>query len=410
MSQHVALTNGSYATTISAAGGGGSNLGELQLTRWRQDLTTDADGWFLYLRDLDSGALWSASHLPVRHPADRCTTQMGADRAVIIREDADIVVRTDVVVARNADLECRRYTITNSGATPLRLQLTTYAEVALATADADAGHPAFSKLFIQTAHVVALGAVVASRRPRNPDEPAVHLIHALMVPQEMSGDALELETDRLRFIGRGRTTANPVALDAGHTLSATTGDVLDPVLALRRVIELPAGATVRVYALLAAGYNRDALESLIAGTSRDNADTLFRHLGDLPDAEPVTFSPPPVFRPAPRVDASAPTTEPLQYFNGFGGFTAAGTEYVIRIDSRTDGLAWPPLPWANVVASETAGFVATEAGPGFTWSGNSRLNRLTPWSNDPVSDPQGEAIYLRDDDRGDFWSPTPAPV
>ncbi len=404
------ISNGSYATTISAAGGGGSQLGDVQLTRWRQDLTTDADGWFLYVRDLDSGALWSGSYLPVRQSADRYTSQMGADRAVIIREDDQVVVRTDVVVARDADLECRRYTITNTGATHRRLQLTTYAEVALATADADAGHPAFSKLFIQTAHVAALGAVVASRRPRDPDERAVHLIHALIAPHGVPTGVLELETDRLRFIGRGRTTANPMALDAGHALSGTTGDVLDPVVALRRVIDLPAGATVRVHALLAAGYDRDALESLIAETSRDNAATLFRHLGELPDAEPVTFAPLPVFRPAPRVDASAPTTEPLQYFNGFGGFTTDGTEYVIRIDSGTDGLAWPPLPWANVVASETAGFVATEAGPGFTWSGNSRLNRLTPWSNDPVCDPPGEAIYLRDDDRGEFWSPTPAPV
>lgn len=410
MNRHVALSNGSYLTTLSAAGGGGAQLGELQLTRWRQDLTTDADGWFLYVRDLDSGALWSAGYLPVRQSTDRYTAQMGVDRAVITREDAQVVVRTDVVVARDANLECRRYTITNTGSTHRRLQLTTYAEVALATADADAGHPAFSKLFIQTAYLPSLGAIVASRRPREADERPLHLIHALLVPQAISGHALELETDRLRFIGRGRTTANPIALDAGHALSGTTGDVLDPVMALRGVLELPAGSTARVHALLAGGYDRDALVELIEHTSRDDAATLFRHRGDLPAAEPVTFAPPPVFHPAPRVEASAPTTEPLQYFNGFGGFTTDGTEYVIRLDSRADGLAWPPLPWANVVASEAAGFVATEAGPGFTWTGNSRLNRLTPWSNDPVTDPQGEAIYLRDDDRGEFWSPTPAPV
>ncbi len=410
MNRHAELSNGQYRATISAAGGGGSHLGELQLTRWRGDLTTDADGWFLYLRDLDSGELWSAAHVPVQRPADRYEVQLGANRAVIVREDAQIVVRTDVVVAPDTNLECRRYTLTNTGTAHRRIQLTTYAAIALATADADAGHPAFSKLFIQTAYVASLGAIVASRRPRGADEHPVHLIHALVCPPGTTADPMEVETDRMRFIGRGRSTANPVALDPGHVLSGTTGDVLDPVVALRRVVELPAGASVQVHALLAGGEDRAALEQLIAETVHDGAASLFRHLGELPEAESVTFAPPPVFKPAPLVEESAPTTESLQYFNGFGGFTTDGREYVIRMDSRADGLAWPPLPWANVIASEATGFVATEAGPGFTWRGNSRLNRLTPWFNDPVCDPQGEAFYIRDEERGVFWSPTPGPV
>ncbi len=410
MTRYAALSNGRYHATLSAAGGGCSQLGVVQLTRWRQDLTTDADGWFLYLRDLDSGAFWSAGHMPVQRPADRYEVQLGGDRAVITREDAGVVVRTDVVVAHDANLECRRYTITNNGTAHRRIQLTTYAAVALATADADAGHPAFSKLFIQTSYVASLGAIVASRRPRGADERPVHLIHALLAPQHGGGDAMEVETDRMRFIGRGRSTANPAALDSGHRLSGTTGDVLDPVVALRRVLELSPGASVQVHALLAAGPDRDALEQLIADTATDGAASLFHHLGELPEPEAVTFAPLTAFRPAALVDRAAPTTEPLEYFNGFGGFTADGREYVIRMDSHAHGLAWPPLPWANVIASETAGFVATEAGPGFTWRGNSRLNRLTPWSNDPVCDPQGEAIYIRDDEHEVFWSPTPAPV
>lgn len=102
--------------------------------------------------------------------------------------------------------------------------------------------------------------------------------------------------------------------------------------------------------------------------------------------------------------------ESLTFFNGYGGFSADGTEYVIRLDRDGDGLRWPPQPWTNVIANERVGFITSESGAGCTWSVNSRLNRLTPWYNDPVMDPHGEALYIRDEDSGAFWSPTPGPV
>ena len=84
------------------------------------------------------------------------------------------------------------------------------------------------------------------------------------------------------------------------------------------------------------------------------------------------------------------------------------TEYVIRVQPSA-GLI-PPAPWVNVVAHPTFGFAASDLGTGFTWSENSHDNRLTPWRNDPVGDPPGEAIYLRDDDSGRVWSATPLPA
>ena len=72
--------------------------------------------------------------------------------------------------------------------------------------------------------------------------------------------------------------------------------------------------------------------------------------------------------------------------------------------------ALPPQPWSNVVAHPTFGFVATESGSGYTWSRNSHDNRLTPWRNDPVSDPPGEAIFIRDEETAQFWSATPLPA
>ncbi|MDB4951702.1 MAG: hypothetical protein JWM27_4351, partial [Gemmatimonadetes bacterium] len=104
---------------------------------------------------------------------------------------------------------------------------------------------------------------------------------------------------------------------------------------------------------------------------------------------------------------SPPSTDPgpLRFDNGFGGLTAEG-DYSVRVRG---GLV-PPAPWCNVVSNPHGGFVASERGGGFTWAGNSYFYRLTPWHNDPVSDPAGEAVYLRDGETGELWSATPAPV
>ncbi len=101
-----------------------------------------------------------------------------------------------------------------------------------------------------------------------------------------------------------------------------------------------------------------------------------------------------------------PPAEPLQFPNGIGGFSDEGKSYTMTIL----GNQLPPQPWSNVVANKEFGFLITESGAGFTWSDNSRENRMTPWSNDPVSDPFGEVVYIRDQESGAYWSPTPRPV
>ncbi|HST62576.1 MAG TPA: hypothetical protein VLK84_27980, partial [Longimicrobium sp.] len=102
--------------------------------------------------------------------------------------------------------------------------------------------------------------------------------------------------------------------------------------------------------------------------------------------------------------------EELLFFNGHGGFSRDGREYVIRMPPGEHGPVRPPVPWTNVVANEHTGFLVSESGAASTWSGNSRENRLTPWSNDPVSDPHGEALYLRHEAGDRFWSPTAGPA
>ncbi|MFB3910193.1 MAG: GH36-type glycosyl hydrolase domain-containing protein [Candidatus Eisenbacteria bacterium] len=107
-------------------------------------------------------------------------------------------------------------------------------------------------------------------------------------------------------------------------------------------------------------------------------------------------------------------TDPdLLFDNGYGGFARDGASYEIRLDFRAGDPAdarRPPQPWCNVVANERFGFLVSESGAGFTWSGNSRLRRLTPWSNDPVLDPFGEALYIRDEESEAYWSPLPGPA
>jgi cyclic beta-1,2-glucan synthetase len=118
----------------------------------------------------------------------------------------------------------------------------------------------------------------------------------------------------------------------------------------------------------------------------------------------------PVAVPAasPSADTAGTRPEDLEWFNGFGGFAEDGREYVVRLGGA--GAALPPVPWTNVIAQERFGFACTEAGPGYTWSVNSHDNRLTPWNNDPVADPPGEALFVQDETTGAFWSATPLPA
>ncbi|HEY5337019.1 MAG TPA: protein ndvB, partial [Rhizomicrobium sp.] len=116
---------------------------------------------------------------------------------------------------------------------------------------------------------------------------------------------------------------------------------------------------------------------------------------------------PPARKPLiPAVPESPLPRPPMQFFNGLGGFANDGREYVTILENaeRT------PAPWINVIANPKFGFHVSADGSGFTWSVNSQQYQITPWSNDAVGDPPGEAIYVRDDDSGEVWGPTALPI
>jgi cyclic beta-1,2-glucan synthetase len=129
------------------------------------------------------------------------------------------------------------------------------------------------------------------------------------------------------------------------------------------------------------------------GTLADQTDALARGRKLPADLVPT--------RPAEPHVPDRPAIDGLLFANGTGGFTADGREYVIT--------GVPPAPWSNVIANPNVGCLATDSGCGYTWVGNSQANRLTPWSNDPVSDPPAEVVYVRDEETGHFWTPTPKP-
>ncbi len=413
------LSNSRYATVLSAAGTGYSTWNGLALTRWNGDPVEDNDGFFLYLRDLDSGACWSLGQQPVVTPEARRASRFSDGSAELRCEYAGIEAEMTVVVPGDADMELRRVILRNASDRPRRIELTSYAEVVLNARAADATHPAFSKLFVQTEWVAEQRALLARRRPRDVGEPVCWLVHALIG----DGDEVErphYETDRARFIGRGYSLAGPRALTGSIPLLRTVGNVLDPIVSLRRTVELPAGDSAQVMFLLGVASEREAALALATavdpfppsieggwrvapgGFSRQN-----------PQTTPALRATPPYPRRGTdgKTEQLVFNDEPLQFWNGYGGFSADGTEYVIRLQSDAGGrLKRPPLPWVNVIANPQFGFLTSETGAGYTWSQNSRENRLTPWYNDPVLDPHGEALYLRDEDDGAFWSPLPGPA
>ncbi|MDH5579936.1 MAG: glycosyl transferase, partial [Betaproteobacteria bacterium] len=132
--------------------------------------------------------------------------------------------------------------------------------------------------------------------------------------------------------------------------------------------------------------------------------TLQEQLNNLPEAEANV--PAPRRAPSAQAPQGVPAPAALEFFNGFGGFGAEGREYVTTLDAKR----WLPAPWINVVANPAFGFQAAVEGSGYTWSGGSRENQLTPWSNDPVTDRPGEVLYVRDEDSGELWGPTALPM
>lgn len=568
------LSNGSYSLMLSTAGSGYSKWEGMAVTRWREDATRDQWGSYIFVRDLKSNESWSTSFQPNLRQPDSYKAIFAEDKVEFWREDGELRTHCQVIVAPEDNLELRQVAVTNDSFREKIVEITTYMEPVLATLAEDSAHPAFSNLFLQTEFLASKQSLLSRRRPRSSNKKEVWSLHGVVTDNPRESE-LEYETDRSRFVGRGRTLANPLALNEGIALSNTVGSTLDPIMSLRIKLRIPPGQTRKVLFTTGIAFAREDIlmmadryhdlgaferESHMAWTKSridlrhlgmdSDAAYLFQRLaerilyldpslrqpshflaehtreqaslwpygisGDLPivvliiedkkdlgmirtllrgheylrlkglsydfvilndgknvylqdlqeeilrqirgsgshallnrpggifalrlDTMPerdraliqamarVVLSPEwgslkeqvarkvlperysPAFVPSEKERAYSKhnTSLPeLTFFNGLGGFASDGKEYLIYLKEGQ----WTPAPWINVIAnSHDFGFQVSDSGAGFTWAVNSRENRLTPWSNDPVSDPQGEIIYLRDEQSGEVWSPTPAPV
>ena len=578
------LSNRNYHVMVTNAGGGYSRWKGLAVTRWREDTTCDNWGMFCYVRDLTSGAFWSNTHQPTLKRAETYEVIFSEGRAEFRRRDHDYSTHTEIVVSPEDDMELRRVHITNCARVRRTIDVTSYAEVVLAEPAADALHPAFSNLFVQTEIIEQRQAILCTRRPRSLDEQAPWMFHLMAVHGADMGE-VSFETDRMQFIGRGRTVAAPRVMGTpGDTgaLSGSQGSVLDPIVAIRYQITLDPQQSVTIDMVSGISESRDAALRLVEKyQDRRLADRVFelawthsqvvlRQInatetdaqiymrlancviyanaalrgdpnvlvknrraqsglwgyaisGDLPivllqigdpanielvrqlvqahaywrlkglvvdlviwnedrggyrqllqeqimglisagieahvidrpggifvrSAEHMSIEDRSLFESVARaiisdqrgaldeqinrrslmevraphlnlprfkqiraqradVPAAVPHLPPannLLFHNGLGGFTPDGREYVITsVQGQTT-----PAPWVNVLANRYFGTVISDSGMAYTWSQNAHEFRLTPWHNDPVSDTSGEAFYLRDEESGYFWSPTPLP-
>src|ERR1035437_10275100 len=239
------LSNGRYTVMITAAGSGFSRWHDMAVTRWHEDVTCDSWGTYVFIRDVNSGKVWSAGFQPAGVEADSYEVEFSEDRAEIVRRDGSMTTTLEVAVSPEDDAEVRRVSISNLGNRVREIELTSYAEIVLAPEASDTAHPAFSKMFVQTEFDAEVGALLATRRLRSPTDVPVWAAHLAVVEGESIGE-VQFETDRARFLGRGRDAREAISAIDGRPLSDTVGTVLDPIFSLRRRVRIQVGATARV--------------------------------------------------------------------------------------------------------------------------------------------------------------------
>ncbi len=244
---HIALLGHvPYTIMVSHCGAGYSRYEELAVSRWQSDGTRDFTGQFCYLKDLSTGRIWSAAHQPVCAPADSYQALLATDRVTFHRIDGSIETSTEIAVVPEDAAEVRRVTITNHSDETREIELTSYGEIVLAPPESDRAHPAFGNLFVETEWHDWCNAISATRRARSSKEQPLWCVHVVDDAGPERVGPVSYETDRARFIGRGRTTRDPVALAAESPLSGSIGSVLDPIFALRTRVRLRPGRSASV--------------------------------------------------------------------------------------------------------------------------------------------------------------------
>lgn len=261
------LSNGRYHVMVTNGGGGYSRWNDMAVTRWREDRTRDPWGTFCYLRDVSTRKYWSAAFQPTGERAGGYEAIFSEGRAEFRSSENDYDLHMEIAVSPEDDVELRRLRITNRGKKRRSLDVTSYGEVVLAEAIQDSLHPAFSNLFVETELLPEDGAILCSRRPRSPEDSSPLVVHMMDV-HGARASAPSFETDRMKFIGRGRTPASPAAVAGGSSgymkrLSNSSGSVLDPVVSIRYRVTLNPEQSATVHILTGVSQNRESALELV---------------------------------------------------------------------------------------------------------------------------------------------------
>ena len=255
------LSNGHYQVMVTNSGGGYSRWKNIAVTRWREDATKDDLGIFCYIKDVNSGKFWSNTYQPALHTAGKYEVVFSQGHVEYRRSDFGLDTKTEIVISPEDDTELRRIRITNRTQSVKVIEVTSYAEVVMTVQAADEAHPAFSNLFVQTEISREHNTIYCTRRPRSEEEFPPWMFHLMHVHGgEVSGASYE--TDRMQFIGRGRTLRYPQAMDV-DVLSGREGSVLDPVMAIRYRIHIKPNQTATVDLIYGIADNKEACRNLM---------------------------------------------------------------------------------------------------------------------------------------------------
>ncbi len=237
------LSNGQFSTMITDRGGGFSKVNDIQITRWREDPLLGRYGSYILINQNKGERIWSATSEPLGDEGDSYKVQLYNDKVEFQRYDDNITTKTEVVVSSEDNVELRKVTLSNHGAEETIIDVTSFMEVVVGSHPGDLAHPAFNNLFVRTEIVLDDECIVASRRPREEEKKTIWGFHGVFTQGETIG-ALQYETMRSSFIGRGNDIKNAVALT--NPLTNSSGIVLDPIFSLRKVMRIPAGKSVHV--------------------------------------------------------------------------------------------------------------------------------------------------------------------
>jgi cyclic beta-1,2-glucan synthetase len=256
------LSNGRYHVMVTQAGGGYSKWRDTAVTRWREDSTCDNWGTFVYVRDMETRKFWSAGYQPTGQAAKGYEAIFSQGRAEFRRRDHELETYTEIIVSPEDDIEVRRIHLVNHSKSTRTVELTSYSEVVLALPVADDAHPSFSNLFVQTEINSLQHSILCTRRPRSKDERPPWMFHLAKANGRQRGETT-YETDRAKFIGRGRTPRNPVAMESEHGLSGSFGSVLDPIASIQIRVQLEAGETASVDIITGIAATREGTQTLV---------------------------------------------------------------------------------------------------------------------------------------------------